>query len=383
MSIYRCLLIACFVLICGQVPQAVAQSSSSEVRADLDLLPGFAEITNRTQCPAAGSEADRGNADRETAPLFVTIVNAGDQPLHVRVAGLKAPETDLKLCDGARETTIGPKARGILELHLAPAGKIRAGSVPVAVAFEVFVTGAGARDVVLAHTSATLEVAGVSDILGAIGVPSLLLLPGVLLLGAFALGSGVSKDWLSFGSLAFWIVSISISLAIALVYPALVDRPDLLQRFDLGDLSVLWTISLALGAGIGLLARIILHLNKASRTLKIGDSPLSVIEKLGRMGVKLPLQWSQTDSAFIFDAGGGDLVWAIPKAGLTVDSKTNPGAYASMRDTNAGAASKLASRVKNLKLQKPLKWKGADVLRQIARPQGKLTPGGDFIDLSA
>jgi hypothetical protein len=171
-----------------------------------------------------------------------------------------------------------------------------------------------------------VAVPGVSDMLKLFGVPTLFLLPGVLVLGAMALVRPPPEKSQMFAFLrpGFWIVAISLSLLISRVYLWLRGDGawrDGLERFDLADVGWLWAGSILLGALLGLAWRArdradakAAAASQNARTIGAGDTPEGLLAKLDRVGAPWPLRFCRIDGqeGFLHEQDGR--IWLVPQA---------------------------------------------------------------------
>ena len=184
---------------------------------------------------------------------------------------------------------------------------------------------------------------GQSEILTALGIPSLLVLPGVLIMLVVGI---MWKAGVRFGSSTvefpypaktapeFWLFAISLSFAAVLVGYYVFDRPYL-TIYRLADLMWLWFLSVLVG-GLVFLTADLFYLVIILRALRwwegrykpeLNDEPRQVLEKLGRLkrGVYLPrLTISATGTpCFRFFAPRRplpDTCWVVPGIVITVNA---------------------------------------------------------------
>jgi hypothetical protein len=162
---------------------------------------------------------------------------------------------------------------------------------------------------VVAHTI-DVGVFGVSEILQALAIPSFLLLPGFLMVTTFGLLWRITKQNeaipLTIGQADFWMVSITLSLLMAIIYPALSvsltgRQRDYLGGYGLADVMQVWIWSILIGVlayiiimgGVALTRRTSHQLRQyqISRTTPSPhDTPLEILKKLHRqnLGLLLP-----------------------------------------------------------------------------------------------
>jgi hypothetical protein len=147
-----------------------------------------------------------------------------------------------------------------------------------------------------------IAVLGESDVLKFLGIPSLLFLPGVLMLTAWrflwSLDKGddaVAKYRLPFNGSDFWIIAIALSLGTALIYPWLTgwvppyERRDFVAAYGFLDFGLILGFSLVASAlvfgawrGLGSARRVIRESKIAETTPSTEDTPLQILEKLAK-----------------------------------------------------------------------------------------------------
>jgi hypothetical protein len=315
-------------------PQALARAATTKVEApkiaaSLTMTASFASLEAGNTCDATA---------KDPSYLFVAIKNEGNVALAARTAKLLAP-TDLKLCPATPVAANGdPAAVALPEQAIAPDRSIvlplriavkdgrppRTGTVPLVV--ELHLTRADdARigDDRLAADKIDLEVPGLTDALKLFGVPTLLLLPGAIVLGAIGLRyTNKDAQWLNAGNATFWIVSILISLTIALVYGWIASRwgHNLVDRYDLRDVGIIWALSVLAGAVWGWLlrrSRDAASSAAAASVPRADDTPRVLLDRLKLLNKTLVDDWyvSTTTNTQGFLLAGPQLArrWLIPR----------------------------------------------------------------------
>ncbi|MBI5879865.1 MAG: hypothetical protein HZB53_19635 [Chloroflexi bacterium] len=147
---------------------------------------------------------------------------------------------------------------------------------------------------VVATFKLTAGVFGASEVLTVLGVPSLLLLPGFLMLVAFRffwvrLAPRQPLD-LDVKSADFWLLAVCLSFAFALAYPAVTaglgDPRDYLRVYGLRDVINVWIGSAATGFAVWFATAVVL---KRWFVPMERDKPLTILEKLRRNGMNTEL----------------------------------------------------------------------------------------------
>jgi hypothetical protein len=169
-------------------------------------------------------------------------------------------------------------------------------------------------------------VPGVSDVLKVLDLPSLLLVPGALVLATWSLLFGGSaadqRKWLEWKTTSFWLVSITISIIIFLALWAtgkwVSFVPDFLVAFGVGDVAFLW-----LGCVGGGVVTFMVYWGwvcyRARRREPLStDEPIDILRKLGRANLPfyLPILKRTGEEQEIFKlsfTAPSGKAWTIPK----------------------------------------------------------------------
>jgi hypothetical protein len=296
------------------------------IAAQIAVTAGFSALDGRSECSDPSSDAKM---------LFLTIHNQGNAPLSIRDIRLLAPG-DLKLCprEGGAAIRVEAGRRHVVPLRVAVNGVPRQGATTLIleVALAADIGGAERVDTLLATQNVEIRIPGLSDALKLLGVPTLLLLPGVLTLTAlfFMFTPAGESRWVKLKppGPGFWMVAIPVSLALSWAYGRAMGwigfPRDLSDRFDLWDIGVIWFVSILLGgvAGWQIQAAKTRRDNSdravvARRTLRGDDKPLALFERLLLLGGfdKAP-QWYRlaVRSGFLINPKGGQSRWLVPQA---------------------------------------------------------------------
>lgn len=186
-------------------------------------------------------------------------------------------------------------------------------------------------------------VPGVSDVLQALDLPSLLLVPGALVLATWSLLFGAAQTgkftWLEWKSSSFWLVSITVSIIIFGALSQLRIGPDFLVAFSVRDVAWLWlgcvagggiTFALYRGGEKGLAgyraARA--ETQRRAREPLQSDKPIDILRKLERTNLPFYLpSYTRTlagQEQQIFELGfpaPEGRAWIIPKIILRPQSE--------------------------------------------------------------
>lgn len=272
-----------------------------------------------------------GAALFEGAPLdaHLLIANAGALPVTVEAVTLAGPAfvTLSAVLDApvtvAREATL----RLPVSVAVQDGQRVRIGTWPihVDVALSRAVGEAVETGTLTASADVDATVPGVSDVLKLLEVPTILLLPGVLVLltwSALVALPGNAGSWLEFRSKTFWLLAVVFSIAIFFAWRQWSDV-DFAVAFSLADVATLW-IACILGAvalyGLywGLMALGVLY--RARLEPREGDSPLRLLGKLHGSGLPFYLPafghavGGQTQRLYLLGHPERDgRRWAIPE----------------------------------------------------------------------
>ena len=148
-----------------------------------------------------------------------------------------------------------------------------------------------------------IGVFGESEILTALGIPSFLILPGFLMLISYRMFSNLGREKkreeessLKIGtSPQFWMIAITLSIFMALLYPAITGlvggvRRNYLGSYGLNDVVRVWFISIIFGALACGVVYSFRRLQARYYTPSENDNPIKIIKKLRwqRLSIHLP-----------------------------------------------------------------------------------------------
>jgi hypothetical protein len=191
-----------------------------------------------------------------------------------------------------------------------------------------------------------IGIAGESAVLTLLGVPSFLLIPGflvVLTVGTFwkvRRPHGAGEFPLEATKPEFWLAAVTLSIAIAFLYPRFGGVDYLSSVYGLRDVIWIWFISLAIGVAVYLAIALWRGGRHDWLTPSADDDPPTVVKKLARQ--KLELDRPRYDfgadaagySGYLIVPRGAAELWLAPQ--LTVRVKENVvGAAELLADLNA------------------------------------------------
>jgi hypothetical protein len=295
-------------------------------------------------------EASAATASRQRpTTLYVVLRNKKDFTVEItelvwqtpRFIALREGGSD---CGEADPTTapapprrLGSYQQLVLPVLVCPGEQIVPGKYIILAAARVAVDGTE-RAVLSASQEIEVGVLGESEFLNLLGVPSLLLLPGFLLLITWRMlhsmlaASGEAGFRLKPREADFWAVAIALSLCFSFAYPWLTEtllpagRRDYLIAYGLQDLVYVYTAAIALGLLCflgGRLIALVLAKIAAARLARsqplASDTPLAALRKLERVkgAGELPachLASATSDQELLELApwSKGDTLWLAP-----------------------------------------------------------------------
>lgn len=272
----------------------------------LDLKPPAAvkgEEIVKLEIQAALSTLRSG----QSAPVYLLVSNVSAQKL--RTMPIRAKGPDFIRFDGLGQTrSLKAGSVAVIEVDVVAESRVRPGEHQLVFRVPIRVGARHAVDVAAAKT-VKVGVAGESDLLIALGIPSLLLAPGFILLATMSLWWRVRllrKDWdsaefpIEVKSAEFWVLAIGISIAFLAGWA--LAGIDLLDQYGVEDLVYLWVISFAVGTVLYLVVNSTRRFYWSSRLPRTSDTPTKLLRKLDKqgMGTSRPRR--------VVDPGAGDAV---------------------------------------------------------------------------
>jgi hypothetical protein len=254
----------------------------------------------------AGLAPSEGSVDEfKPFDLRLQIENPTRRAIEIGPITALAPSpTYIDLTVGQHATTIPPGGSVGVPLQVTAKAAIP-GTYALMVGFDVrFLNPQGAWELMTAQSKVTIGIPGITDALQFLGIPSLLLLPGVLMILTFLtvwpwLTRLPEVDW---KKPALLLLAVIFSFVAASVYPKVTQywgglARDYLRGYELRDVVYVWAGSMAVGfifvvlTAIGYwicmgLYRYFVSTNEPQTT----DQPLDILKKLRRHGAafKLP-----------------------------------------------------------------------------------------------
>lgn len=224
-----------------------------------------------------------------------------------------------------------------------------------------------------------IGIAGESAVLTLLGVPSFLLIPGFLIVLAFAtlwrLGvlrpAGASKDFpFKMTDPEFVVAAVTLSIAAAAVYPHLGGVDYLTGAYGLGDVVRIWIASLAVGVAGYVVFALWLGIRRRRRVPSESDSQTDTIRKLGRRGLGLELVSytfgsgaAQHRGYRLVPADDPGPVWLAPAIIVTVNGGVQDGKVLLAKLTakaRAGSSRELAQLLQEREADLTITWEAGN-----------------------
>ena len=297
-------------------------------------------------------------------PTFIELVNPTARDASDKSARLPHPKLPMQILPGQT---------GTLDYKIEAKSEVVPGKYSLIAAVDVTTEDKLAATVMTAPQEIGVVVLGESDILKFLGIPSLLFLPGVLMLISWrflwSLGKSsaeVATYPIQLNSSDFWVIAVALSLFMALIYPWLTglllpSSRNFLVAYGFLDFSLIFGISLvATGLFFGGWRGVTkVRQRRQARDLaesspSAEDTPREILTKLAKLKkdslceqVYFTSRGEQSERLLVLEPWQtADELWLIPPAGLrNVDLANYDGIDESDRlvnDAPADAATVLA-----------------------------------------
>jgi hypothetical protein len=262
-----------------------------------------------------------------TEPVYLLVTNKSARPLTVEKVLSKSPSF-ITFDDLQTKVEVAPGQTAILTLDAEAGPRVVPGEHQLV--FRLVASSGGTRFNLVASQAAKVGVTGEAEALAVFGVPSLLVLPGFLLIAAASIFWRLRifrKDWdgdafpFALKEPEFWVLAVIFSIAI--VFVAKCAKIDLLGQYGLEDLVLVWIASMLLGVAIYLCVIPLRNRKRAARVPGADDDPLQLLAKLAKQGLSL----DRPSVSYDTDSGSAQLFLVQPA------SETRPASWAAPRIT--------------------------------------------------
>jgi hypothetical protein len=323
----------------------VAQKRASEL-----LL----KITNQS---AQGLQLLTATLVKPNFLQFATAADTASRPSGTSVSPPVSPAAATKSASGEASCQGSIADRAVLSLGARPVAPAEAVVVPIVVTAcalvvpgkypvvaQIQAVSGRARQTAIAQQDIQLEVQGESSLLTLLGIPSLLFLPGALVVTTFLIvwsigkTSDARKDFvLQPATSQFWVVAVALSLLAAILYPYLTrifpgESRDYLVSYGFEDFAYIygWAIAVGLAAFVAFRAvagfkRLWSYLRAKWHAPQVGDRPLPILQKLGNLKKDISCRQmysvggNQEGALLVLEPWSTESeVWLVPPATLTL-----------------------------------------------------------------
>jgi hypothetical protein len=223
------------------------------------------------------------------------ITNNLDVPVHADIDPLIPTSAFQPI--GKEAVNLGPRSTTDVPMLLVAQDRLTPGTYPFAFQITASWESGSHREQrrIIVSKSATAGVFFESELLKALAIPSLLVLPGCLAVftaqflvatGLFGIKNQSNLPDLSVNKPGFWVVAISVSGIFALFYIKFY-KVNYLVRYGPDDILHIWLWSIALGAVAFSLYALVSLWHRLRHVPSAKDNPLATLKKMSRNGLGL------------------------------------------------------------------------------------------------
>ncbi|MGV1050323.1 MAG: hypothetical protein ACOYD4_17570 [Solirubrobacterales bacterium] len=238
-----------------------------------------------------------------TEQVYLLVKNKAAQSLTVKKVVPSKPSF-IEFENLPQDVEVGPGEISVLSLDAKAKSKVRPGEYQLVFKLPSEIGSTG-FDLVTSET-AKVGVEGEAELLTLFGIPSLLLLPGFLVLATASLLWRLRllrEDWdgdafpFPLKEPEFWVLAVLASIAIVLL--ATLFGIELLDQYGLEDLIAVWIASMLIGLFLYLPIMVVRNEIRSARVPNETDAPTEVLRKLAKQGLDL------MRPSFSYDTGSG------------------------------------------------------------------------------
>jgi hypothetical protein len=225
----------------------------------------------------------------QTGSVVLIVENKSAGTVEVGALTADGPEfVEFTGLDGGQR--VDPGRVALVEVGVEAQDTVRPG--PHLLAFEVPIRAGDQLVTLPADKVVEIGVTGESEVLTALGVPALFLVPGFLVVATTSLLWRLRllrKKWdsaafpLEAKSAEFWVLAVSVSIPLAAAWAAL--GTDLFDRYGLEDVLWVWLSSVLVGVLAYAVVVYTRNSRQEGRMPSADDDPVETLEKLQRQGL--------------------------------------------------------------------------------------------------
>lgn len=237
----------------------------------------------------------------QTQPVYLLVKNNAAQELTVKEVDASSKPSFIEFRERPQNVKVAPGETSVLTLQAHAKSRVKPGEHQLV--FRLRSSMGGSNFDLVGSQTAKVGVEGETELLTIFGIPSLLLLPGFLVLATASLLWRLRlarQEWdgedfpfpLKEGE--FWVLAVLSSIAIVLA--ARLIGIDLLGEYGLEDVVILWLASMGIGLVLYLPLVIARNRSRAARVPNSSDKPIAILRKLAKQGLRLELPFISLDT---------------------------------------------------------------------------------------
>ena len=239
--------------------------------------------------------------EQQSGKVYLQITNTSDFLLQIaKIDTTKTVSFIQMMPEGFEQgTSLTPQQAIIIPFTAITKGAVQPGHQLLVfdVTFAWNVAGKSHTSNIIVTKDVTVEILGVSQILSLLGVPTFLILPGVLMLITVRLilslnskGSVPSRSVLNASNSEFWVIAITLSILFFFAYIGITQwytgsPRNYIVQYDLSDVITVWFLSIFVVAIPALIIKGFYSLYVRFARPGPDDSPVSTLHKLSYRGL--------------------------------------------------------------------------------------------------
>jgi hypothetical protein len=282
----------------GETTKTLTLLASYETEAGADQTVGTTVKINRPQ-PSDPAESPSLEVKASLMSLrsgheqhaYLIVDDKAATPLEIEGVVVEGPGL-IHTVDRPTEIFVPPGGTKVVPVQVKVEDSVEPGEHELV--FKLRGSAGGHHLTLVDAETAKVAVTGETELLTVLGIPSILLVPGFLILGTCGILWNLRwrrVEWdgddfpFPFTDPGFWVVAVTLS--IAAVGLCEIFHMDLLGRYSLDQVLYLWGGSIVSGVGLYLAAVTGVNRWRDSRVPTEGDEPIEVLRKLDRQGLSL------------------------------------------------------------------------------------------------
>jgi hypothetical protein len=384
----------------GAPASTPATTTPVSVSAPLDIQPR-APIALEKLVEVRPESSLKLLQDPHKGKIYVVVNNKSAIPITVESITPQAPEDDLVVKPMALKQVVGPQTQEAFAITV-EADKKGVNPGKHVLLFKVDLSwkeeGVPQTGSIVSKYEFDVGVIG-NELLTAVGVPTLLLLPGFMMILVFAtfwnhVGARPQIP-LNFKSGEFWALAVLLSLSTALVYPYFSEQRNYLDRYGLPDVYRIWFGSAAVGflawviaVAVRWLWKLFWKKRQVAHTFLPSDGPIEVLLKLARtirtFSLKQAVVQHEGKPArvlLLHPGGDGQKACVAPRVVVKLKPDLEAAARAVLEErlnthlAKSGAPGELADFLKQEEGHLDIRWETKDTVEGVTEVDAPETAG--------